>query len=107
MIPANQSLTLPPVPTSLSIWDFLFESEYSPLKSLPEDELAGFFNAVTKERIRFDAAKEYTTYISTALVKKYGLQQGETVALFSPNTIWYPIAMLGTVRAGTVDVFQV
>lgn len=96
-----QSITDVLVPTSLSIWDFLFESGYSPLKRLPEGELAGFFDAVTKERIRYDAVKEYTTYVSTALVKEYGLQPGETVALFSPNTIWYPVAMLGTVRAGT------
>lgn len=55
---------------------------------------------MTEERVRYDELKEYTTYISTALVRKYGLQPGETVALFSPNTIWYPVAMLSTVRAG-------
>jgi len=64
--------------------------------------LAGFTNSVTKERVRYDALKDYTTYVSTALVKKYGLQPGETVALFSPNTIWYPVAMLGTIRAGGI-----
>ena len=35
-------------------------------------------------------------------MKKYGLQQGQTVALFSPNTVWYPCAMFGTLRAGGV-----
>lgn len=55
---------------------------------------------MTQERVRYDALKEYTRYISTALVKQYGLQAGETVALFSPNTIWYPVAMLSAVRAG-------
>jgi len=34
------------------------------------------------------------------LVKKYGLKEGDTVALFSQNTIWYPVAMHATLRVG-------
>lgn len=41
-----------------------------------------------------------STYVSTALVKKYGLKVGDTVALFSQNNIWYPIAMHATLRVG-------
>jgi 4-coumarate--CoA ligase len=33
-------------------------------------------------------------------VKRYGLQEGDTVALFSQNTIWYPVAMHATLRVG-------
>jgi 4-coumarate--CoA ligase len=44
----------------------------------------------------------HTTHLSTALTKKYGLKQGQTVALFSPNTVWYPCAMFGVLRAGGV-----
>lgn len=89
------------VPTSLPTWDFLFSSSYSPLGRHPASSLAGYTNAVTKERVRYDDLKDHTTHISTALVKNYGLQKGDTVALFSPNTIWYPVAMLATIRAGT------
>lgn len=46
--------------------------------------------------------KQYTTYLSTALVKNYGLKKGETVALFSPNTIWYPVAMHAITRIGAI-----
>ena len=46
--------------------------------------------------------KEHTTHLSTALVKKYGLKEGQTVALFSPNTVWYPCSMFGVLRAGGV-----
>ena len=88
------------VPITLSIWDFLFDSDYSPLGRTPAAQLAGFSNAATKERVRYDTLKEYTSYLSTALVRKYGLRPNDTVALFSPNTIWYPVAMLRTVRAG-------
>lgn len=64
------------------------------------EELGSFVNAITKEEIRYDALKDLTTYVSTSLVVNYGLKPGDTVALFSPNTIWYPVAMLATVRAG-------
>lgn len=93
------------VPSSLTIWDFLFNSEYSPLGRRSASELAGYTNAVTKERVRYDELKDHTTHVSTALVKKYGLQKGDTVALFGPNTIWYPVAMLATIRAGEWDLY--
>lgn len=87
------------MPTELTIWDWLFESEYSPLcRGIPDHELGGYQNAITKERINWKDVKERTTWLSTALVSEYGLQQNQTVALFSENTIWYPVAMLGTLR---------
>ena len=57
---------------------------------------------MTKEHLSYTDVKVHTTHLSTALVKNYGLKQGQTVALFSPNSVWYPIAMLGTLRAGGV-----
>lgn len=39
-------------------------------------------------------------FLSTALVKKYGLKEGETVSLFSANSIYYPLAMHATLRVG-------
>lgn len=44
--------------------------------------------------------KEKATALSATLVHKYGLQPGDTVSLFSTNTIWYPIAMWAVIRAG-------
>ena len=91
------------LPTDLTVWDWLFESpKYSPIHNFPESELGGYTNAITKESLNWKRVREVTTYLSTALVKKYGLVQGQTVALFSQNTIWYPVAMFGTLRAGGV-----
>ncbi|KAI9875642.1 MAG: hypothetical protein M1830_008154 [Pleopsidium flavum] len=90
------------LPTDLTVWNWLFDSPHSPLANNPASALRGYTNAITKERIDYGQVKEYTTYLSTALVKKYGLKENQTVALFSPNTIWYPVAMLGTLRAGGV-----
>jgi acyl-CoA synthetase (AMP-forming)/AMP-acid ligase II len=55
-----------------------------------------------EQHLSYTDLKTHTTHLSTALVKKYGLQQGQAVALFSPNTVWYPCAMFGTLRAGGV-----
>jgi acyl-CoA synthetase (AMP-forming)/AMP-acid ligase II len=44
--------------------------------------------------------KEAATHLSTALVKRYGLKESDTVALFSQNSIWYPVAMHATLRVG-------
>src|SRR5271170_4058483 len=96
--------TNPPIdiPWHLPVWTWLFDSSYSPLNNFPPSEIAGYINAQTKEKVSYTEVKTYTTHLSTALVKRYGLKQGQTVALFSPNTVWYPVAMLGTLRAGGV-----
>ncbi len=62
--------------------------------------MGAYVNAVTKERLDFAEVKRKATQLSTVLVHKYGLQPGETVSLFSTNTIWYPVAMWAIVRAG-------
>ncbi|KAK2786034.1 hypothetical protein FQN52_008030 [Onygenales sp. PD_12] len=92
------------IPTDITVWDWLFDpySGYSPFANFPASEIAGYTNAATKERISFTQVKEYTTYLSTALVKMFNFKEGDTVALFSQNTIWYPVAMLGAIRAGGV-----
>jgi len=64
--------------------------------------LGGYTNAITKERLNWRQVKEAATHLSTALSKVYGLKPGDTVALFSQNTIWYPVAMFGTLRVGGV-----
>jgi hypothetical protein len=92
------------VPSDLTVWEWLFESQkHSPLYSHPPDQLAGYTNASTKERINWAQVKEYATYLSTALAKKYGMQEGHTVLLFSQNTIWYPVALLAAIRAGGLN----
>ena len=88
------------MPTDVAIWDWLFDSPSSSLKRNPSSELRGYSDAITGERINYAQVQEATTYLSTALARKYGLKSGEVVALFSPNNIWYPVAMLGTLRAG-------
>ena len=88
------------VPECLTTWEWVFETqEYSPVLYAP-DNLGSYINAITKERLDFVAVKEKATNLSNALVRKYGLKPGDTVSLFSTNTIWYPVAMWATVRAG-------
>lgn len=85
---------------NVTLWEWLFDSSSSPLSQHHGTSLGGFTNAVTKERIRYDQFKEYATFISTALVEKFKLEHGHTVALFSHNTVWYPVAMFATTRVG-------
>jgi 4-coumarate--CoA ligase len=44
--------------------------------------------------------KHAATALSTILVRRYGLKPGDTVSLFSTNTVWYPVAMWAVIRAG-------
>ncbi|KAJ5929887.1 hypothetical protein N7454_006837 [Penicillium verhagenii] len=89
------------VPENITIWDWLFESPASPLQQ-SSSILGGFTNAITKERIPYDQVKDHAIFISTALTKRFGLSRGECVALFSSNTVWYPVAMFATTRIGAM-----
>jgi acyl-CoA synthetase (AMP-forming)/AMP-acid ligase II len=46
--------------------------------------------------------QEYATYLSTAFARKYSLQAGDSIVLCSPNTVWYPVAMVAAGRVGTL-----
>ncbi|KAJ5733976.1 hypothetical protein N7493_002762 [Penicillium malachiteum] len=94
--------THPPVtvPEDLTLWDWLFDSKTSPLQQEVPSGLGGFTNAITQERVRYDEIKDYATFISTSLVRKFNFSAGQTIALFSPNSVWYPVAMFATTRIG-------
>lgn len=93
------------VPTGVTVWEWLFDdkSKASPLNGkIPEKDLAGYTNAETKERVSWKDVRDSATHISTALVRHYDLKPGQTMSLFSRNTIWYPVAMFAAVRVGGV-----
>ena len=62
----------------------------------------GYVNAATGERLNYIEVKQKATRISTALVREYGLKPGDTVSLFSSNTVWYPVAMWAALRIGMI-----
>lgn len=90
------------LPTDITIFEWLFgeTSKYSPLNKFPERDLAGFLDASTGDRLSWKEVKSAATYISTALQKKYGFQTGDTLSLFSRNSIWYPVTLFAAVRIG-------
>ncbi|KAI7013802.1 hypothetical protein D0867_04300 [Hortaea werneckii] len=89
------------IPKNLTTWQWAFENpSTSPVQYSTRKDIGSYINAETKERLDFFEVKEKATHLCTALTSHYGLQPGETVSLFSTNSIWYPVAMWATVRAG-------
>lgn len=95
------ALTITAVPTDLTLWEWAFESpQHTVVSRADGSEVGSYINALTKERLDFREVKAKAALLSAALVHEYGLQPGDTVSLFSTNTIWYPVAMWATLRAG-------
>lgn len=95
------------MPTHVTIWEWLFDeqSPASPLshhKKLSDQELAGYTDAHTKERVSWRDVRDAAAHISTALVRDYSFGPQQTLSLFSRNTIWYPVALFAAVRVGGV-----
>lgn len=89
------------MPTDLSIWDFFF-GPTSKIARTPPSQIASFVDATTDVSISFHELKKLCTFLSTALTKHHGLRPGHTVSMFSANTIYYPVALFGTLRVGGV-----
>jgi acyl-CoA synthetase (AMP-forming)/AMP-acid ligase II len=88
----------------LTIWEWAFEdARYSPLFKYPPNEVGSFINAATEEQMSFFQVKDNSTYLCTALLKRHGLRPGDTVSLFSHNTISYPVAMFAILKAGIIQ----
>lgn len=62
--------------------------------------LGTYSNAETHERVDFAEVREKAVALSTALVRDYGLLAGQTVSIFSTNTVWYAVALWATIRVG-------
>ncbi|ETS86676.1 hypothetical protein PFICI_00504 [Pestalotiopsis fici W106-1] len=92
------------LPTEITIFEWLFgeTSRYSPLNNVPEEELAGYLDASTEKRVSWKEVKQAATFISTALAKQYGFQTGDTISLFSRNSIWYPVTLFAAIRLGGI-----
>ncbi|KXJ97653.1 hypothetical protein Micbo1qcDRAFT_192055 [Microdochium bolleyi] len=92
------------IPTDITTWEWAFEHpEHSPVVRSQRDpsiRVGHYTDAFTKETLDFHQVKDKAARLSTALVRRYGLQPGQTVSLFSTNSIWYPVAMWATVRVG-------
>lgn len=86
----------------MTTWEWLFESEqYVPFSQGDRASLGSYSNAATHERLDFAEVREKAIALSTVLVRDYGLHPGQTVSLFSTNTVWYAVALWATIRVGT------
>ncbi|CAK1364180.1 unnamed protein product [Cercospora beticola] len=89
------------IPSNVTTWEWAFESkEYSPTQYAEPENIGFYENAITKERLNYSQVKDVATKLSTALVRDYGLRPGETVSILATNTVWYPVALWSTIRAG-------
>ncbi|RMZ90257.1 hypothetical protein DV736_g2512, partial [Chaetothyriales sp. CBS 134916] len=96
-------------PTDLTIWEWLFEPSLSAASPFRKAEgeflsqaepLGAYVNAVTQESLSFEMVRQHAIRLSQALHAVYGIGPGDTVTLFSTNTIWYPVAMWAVLRLG-------
>jgi len=98
----NLQLTNDIVPTQITAFDFLFHS-LTTLKtfSASPSQAKGSTNAATKARITFEELETLSTHISTSL-QLHGFKEGEVVSICSPNSLFFPIALFGVMRAGGI-----
>ena len=72
----------------------------SPTHLYPPEKQGGYTNPLTHERLNWSQVKSHATYISTALVKDYGLKENDTIAVVGGGSVWYPVGVWGGVRVG-------
>jgi acyl-CoA synthetase (AMP-forming)/AMP-acid ligase II len=93
------------VPTQTPAWDWLFSSTSKTFNSV-SGTIKGFTNTATKERLTHQQIKDYSTYLSTALIREHGLREGDVVSICSPNSVWFPVGLFGVMRAGGIPALS-
>lgn len=85
---------------STTIFDFFFPG--NPSSGNKEAGSGGYTDVLTSEHLSYSAVARHAAHISTALARTpaYAFAPGDTLALFSHNCIWYPVAMFAAVRLG-------
>lgn len=96
-----QTVTIP-VSEEVLIWDWLFTTPTSHLRTIPRAKLRGFRDAQTGERLDFVSIAQHSTSLSNTLRTKYTLKAGDTIAIACRNSIWYPVAVFAALRLGVV-----
>jgi 4-coumarate--CoA ligase len=93
------------VPTQISLWDFLFTPSkyFKPINS--PSSPPSFINALTNKSLTFQEVKQYSVYFSTVL-RNLGLEAGDVISICTPNSIWYPVALFGILRAGCLPALS-
>jgi hypothetical protein len=81
----NVSTTASVIPDDITIWQFFFESRYSPLSRHEPQFLGGYLDAATGSLLSYIDIAEHATYLSTAISHKYGVAPGNDVVLFVKN----------------------
>lgn len=84
-------------PQDLSTWSWLFEQDHLNITSSH-----GFRDGDTDDFLSHQELRDAAILISNSLAKDFQLQAGQTVAIVSRNTIWYPAAMLAASRLGAI-----
>jgi 4-coumarate--CoA ligase len=94
------------VPTYTPLWDFLFDpSHYYKSINSPASP-PSFTNALTNTSLAFSQVKQYSISLSTVLIRNLGLSTGDVVSICTPNSIWYPVALFGILRAGCIPALS-
>ncbi|KAH7109895.1 CoA ligase [Dendryphion nanum] len=87
------------LPKDRTLWSWLFETCLSKFDS---NDLQGYTDVETKQHISYSQLRTYTEQLSTTLARSYGLREGDVVAIYNKNSIWYPVIALAAIRIGAV-----
>ncbi|TPX32112.1 hypothetical protein SmJEL517_g04697 [Synchytrium microbalum] len=85
--------------TDLDVVTFLLEARGA--ASLPRRDWPALIEYETDRIITFGEYVEMVNKFSAG-IQKIGLRRGQTLSLFVPNHIYFPIVLLGTLRAGGI-----
>jgi long-chain acyl-CoA synthetase len=83
-------------------------NEYPSLVELFEDSCKKYTNQVAYEnmgvRLSYEQLYELSGHFAAYLQKDLGLKKGERIAIQMPNLLQFPVAFMGSVRAGLIVV---
>ncbi|KAJ9086848.1 hypothetical protein DSO57_1039293 [Entomophthora muscae] len=90
------------IPTDITLPDFVLKTKniYNPR---PEDlDADAFIDGDTRENITHRQLRVLTDKVASGLFNKFNLRRGDCIAMYSPNSILFPIVFLGALSLGVI-----
>ncbi|THU97155.1 phenylacetyl-CoA ligase [Dendrothele bispora CBS 962.96] len=98
----SNSQPLPPVPDSLTVPQFILDTEVKTTDPRAPTKIPCFIEELTGRKIYLDELRSKTEYFARGIKAKWNIGEGSVVSIFSPNHIDYPFCIWGVHRLGGI-----
>ncbi|KAJ9067782.1 hypothetical protein DSO57_1035698 [Entomophthora muscae] len=90
------------IPSNVTLPEFVFGTKNA-YNTIPGNlDADAFIDGDTREKLTHRQLRELTDKVASGLFNKFNLRRGDCIAIFTPNSIMFPIVFMGALSLGVI-----